>query len=65
MSQRVRFGMGSILLSNGENAQGKPAPQCNHEPVHVGKAHEQDRRDEGVGKQEQKSVAGIVFFVVR
>ena len=65
MSQGVRFRKGSILLSNGENVQGKPAPQCNHELVHVGKAREQDRRDEDVGNQEQEGVAGTVFVVVR
>ena len=56
--------MGSILLSNGENVLGKPAPQRNHELVHVGKAREQDRRDEGVGNKRQV-VAGVVFVVVR
>ena len=40
-------------------------PSATMSPSTSGKAHEQDKRDEGVGKQEQKSVAGIVFFVVR
>ena len=65
MSQKVRFRMRPVLLSNGQNVQGKLAPQCNHELVHVGKAREQGRRDKGIGKQVQKGAAGIVFVVVR
>ena len=46
-----------------KNVRGKPALQCNHELVHLGKAREQDRRDEGISKQEHKGVAGMVFVV--
>ena len=52
------------MLNNGENVQGELVPQCNHELVHVRKAWEQVRRDEGIGKQEQKGVAGVVFVIV-
>ena len=65
VSQKVRFGVRLVLLSNGKKVQGKPAPQGHHELIHVGKAREQGGRDEGVGKQEQEGVAGIMYIIVR
>ena len=44
--------------------QGGTAAQSNLELVHVGQPGEQRRRDEGVGAQEQESVAGDVLVVI-
>ena len=46
-------------LGDGEDVQGETAPQGNHELIHVGEPGQQHR--EGVGAQEQKSVAGVVI----
>ena len=64
MCKRKPIRKRSILLSNGENVQGKPAAQRNHELVHTEEARKQDRRDASVSQQEQKGVAGVVFVVV-
>ena len=63
MVQRV-IGERVVLLGDGEDVQGEPALQGNHELAHVGEPGEQHRRDEGVGAQEQESVAGGVFVVI-
>ena len=58
-------GQRSVLLSDGEDAQGEPAPQGDHELVHVDEARQYHGRDEGVSAQEQEGVAGIVLVVGR
>ena len=59
--QRVVVGKRVILLGDGEDDQGENVP---HELIHVGERGQQHRRDEGVGAQEQESVAGVVFVVI-
>ena len=63
MSQKFGFGR-LVLPSNGENVQGQAARQGHHALVQLRKVREQGRRDEGVGKQEQKGVAGVVVIVI-
>ena len=62
--QRVLVGNRKVLLGDSEDVQGEPAAQGNHELIHVGEPSQQHRRDEGVGTQEQESVAGVAFVVV-
>ena len=61
--QRVVVGKRVVLLGDGE-VQGEPAPQGNHELIHVGDPSQQHRRDEGVGAQVQESVTGVAFVVI-
>ena len=65
MCKRGRIRWRSIQLSSGENIQGKPAAQSNHELIHVRETREQDRRHVSICKEEQKDIAGVVFTVIR
>ena len=64
MVQRVVVGKRVILLGDSEDVQGEPAPQGNHELIHVGEPGQQHRRDEGAGAQEQENIAGVVLVVI-
>ena len=65
MCKRSRNRWKSILPSNGENIQGKPAAQSNYELIHVREIGEQDRRYVNVSKLERKGVTGVVLIVIR
>ena len=49
MIQRVVVGKRVILWGDGEDVEDEPAPQGNHELIHVGEPGQQHRHDEGVG----------------
>ena len=53
-----------VQLGDGEDVLGEPAPQSNHELIHVGEPGQRHKRDEGVGAQEHESVAGVVLVVI-
>ena len=52
VSQQVVVGKRTVPLSDCEDVQSEPAPQGNHELVHVAEAGQQHMRDEGVGARE-------------
>ena len=64
MVQRGLVGKREVLLGVSEDVHCEPAAQGNHELIHVGEPSQQHRRVEGVGTQEQESVAGVAFVVV-
>ena len=64
MVQRGLVGKREVLLGDSKDVQGEPAAQGNHELIHVDEPGQQHRRVEGVGTQEQESVAGVAFVAL-
>ena len=61
MNQKVGFGKRLELLCSGENVKGEAARQGHRELIQLREVREQGGRGEGVGKQEQEGVAGVVL----
>ena len=65
MVQRVLVGKRVVLLGDSEDVTANLQPRATMSSSTSVSPGQQHRRDEGLGTQEQESIAGVVFVVVR